>query len=73
MNKLFRKIYENNNIDLIEESEDEESFENINEDKNLINNKELKMKCLYNKKFNAWIPINVCKKNICNKKDLINI
>ena len=72
MNKLFRKNNENDNIDLIEESDDEENFENINENKYLIDNKEIKMKCLYSNKFNSWIPINVCKKKICNKKHLCN-
>lgn len=73
MNKLFRVIKENRNIDLIEESEDDEYFENINESKHLIINKEFKMKCLYNKKFNSWVPIKVCKKKVCNKKQISNI
>ena len=29
MNSLFRTIKENNNLDLLEESDDEEEFENI--------------------------------------------
>ena len=73
MNNLFRKIYENNNIDLIEESDDEDTFENVNIDKVLIVNKELKMECLYKKKFNSWIPIGVVSKNkkVSDKNDLI--
>ena len=33
MNKIFRKIRENDNLDYIEESEDEDDFENMDEDK----------------------------------------
>ena len=33
MNKHFRIIKENDNLDLLEESDDEDEFENIDEDK----------------------------------------
>ena len=33
MNKLFRNIKENNNLDLLEESDSEDEFENIQLDK----------------------------------------
>ena len=33
MNELFRNIKENSNLDLLEESDDEEEFENVNPDK----------------------------------------
>ena len=36
MNKIFRKIKENDNLDAIEESDDEEDFENIDYDLSLI-------------------------------------
>ena len=58
MNSLFRKIRENINIDYIEESEDEEDFENIREDKYILP-KKLSMECEFHPKFKKWIPIKV--------------
>lgn len=55
MNNIFRRIKENTNIDLIEESDDEDEFENINDDK-YIKQEEKYMECLYNDKFNMWVP-----------------
>ena len=56
MNKLFRNIKENTNIDLIEESDEESDFENSCDSKYLLNKTYL-MKCNYNKKFKKWLPI----------------
>jgi hypothetical protein len=56
MNSLFRNIKENQNIDYIEESEDEEEFENIYEDKYVDLDKTLLMECTFNWKFKRWIP-----------------
>ena len=39
MNSLFRIIKENKNLDALEESDDEDEFENINEDKFVFLNK----------------------------------
>ena len=57
MNKYFRYIKENTNLDLLEESDDEEEFENINEDKFVNLKKIIYMKCIYIKKFRKWKPI----------------
>ena len=43
MNSIFRNIKENRNLDLLEESDDEDEFENINLDKYLLNKKIMKM------------------------------
>jgi hypothetical protein len=59
MNKLFRNIKENNNLDSLEESDDEEEFENIQIDKYVDLNKVLKMRCIFNYKFKKWIPISI--------------
>ena len=59
MNKHFRKIKENANLDLLEMSDDEEEFENISEDKFVNLKKILYMKCVYIKKFRKWKPIEV--------------
>ena len=56
MNKHFRKIKENKNLDLLEMSDSEEEFENINEDK-IEFKKIIYMKCKYNKKFKKWQPL----------------
>lgn len=56
MNSLFRNIKENQNIDYIEESEDEEEFENIYEDKYVDLDKVLLIECVFNWKFKRWIP-----------------
>ena len=56
MNTLFRRIRENNSIDAIEESEDEDDFENIDPNKFLLPNAEYKMSCSFSKICNRWIP-----------------
>ena len=65
MNKLFRTIKENENLDLLEESEDDEEFENIDEHKYVNLEKKLTFKCVYNNKFKKWEP--------CEVTDNINI
>ena len=59
MNKLFRNIKENANLDALEESDDEEEFENIQIDKFVDLNKVFKMRCNFNYKFQAWVPVQV--------------
>lgn len=59
MNKLFRNIKENKNLDSLEESDDEEEFENIQIDKFVDLNKITKMRCIFNHKFKKWVPISV--------------
>ena len=59
MNKLFRNIKENRNLDALEESDDEEEFENIQIDKFVDLNKVLKMRCNFSYKFQAWVPLQV--------------
>ena len=61
MNKLFRNIRENENLDVLEESEDEEEFENIAEDKFVDLKKVYKMRCEFNPKFKRWVPLEIAK------------
>jgi hypothetical protein len=63
MNKLFRKIKENYRLDALEESDDEEEFENENEDRFVYLDKTHNMVCLYNHKFKKWYPIKVADTN----------
>ena len=69
MNKLFRNIKENYNLDALEESDDED-FEN--ENRFVFLDKEYNMICLYNYKFKKWYPIKLASKNqqIVNFDDL---
>ena len=57
MNSIFRKIPENDSLDKIEESDDEEDFENISENKYLKTQQPLLMECRFHYKFRKWIPV----------------
>jgi hypothetical protein len=59
MNGLFRNIRENKNLDYIEESDDEEDFQNMNIDKYVHIEKVLLMECVFNRKFKRWTPTRV--------------
>ena len=67
MNKLFRNIKENDNLDLLEESDDEEEFQNENIDRFVDMNKTLLMICKFNHKFKKWYPV----KDFSNQKPLM--
>ena len=69
MNKLFRTIKENDNLDYLEESDDEEEFENISSDKYVDTNKVVKIKCVYYSKFKKWKPIEV----VSNEEKVVSI
>lgn len=64
MNSLFRNIKENKSLDALEESDDEDEFENINIDKFVDLSKKIKMKCVYNYKFKKWTPISQVNENM---------
>jgi len=59
MNGLFRTIKENINLDALEESDDEEEFENDTLDKYVDLKKSYYMSCIFNYKFKKWAPIKV--------------
>lgn len=59
MNNLFRTIKENKNLDLLEESDDEDEFENEKVDKFVFLDKSYNMTCIYNNKFKKWEPVKV--------------
>jgi len=59
MNTLFRNIKENINLDSLEESDEEEEFENVQIDKFVDLNKIIKMRCIFNYKFKKWVPVSV--------------
>ena len=59
MNGLFRNIRENQNIDYIEESDDEDNFEDMKPDKYVDLEKFVMMECEYSQSFKKWIPVKV--------------
>ncbi len=61
MNNIFRTIKENNDLDKLEESDDEDEFENIEEDKFVNLQKRVLMRCDYSHKFKKWIPMEILK------------
>ena len=75
MNNLFRTIKENKNLDFLEESDDDEEFENTNEDKFVDLNKHIIMKCVYMDKFRKWKPVSIMndKSQIISKKELYRL
>jgi hypothetical protein len=63
MNKLFRNIKENYNLDAIEESDNEEEFEDSRYDKYVYLDRSFNMKCEYNSKFKRWVPVSLAGNN----------
>ena len=59
MNRIFRKIKENENLDYIEESEDEEDFENADPEKFVDLKKKVIMEFQFNFKFKKWMPLGI--------------
>lgn len=59
MNTIFRKIKENHNLDSLEESDDDDEFENVSYDKYVDLKKECIMKCVYNTKYKLWEPMEI--------------
>lgn len=72
MNRLFRKIKENENLDALEESDDEEEFENEKEDRFVYLDREYNMICNYHYKFKKWVPLRMSPpgSKISKSKDL---
>jgi len=59
LNSIFRTIRENQNIDYIEESDDEDNFEDMKPDKYVDLEKFVMMECEYSHSFKKWIPVKV--------------
>ena len=68
MNKLFRNIKENDNLDLLEESDDEEEFQNENIDRFVDMHKSFLFVCKYNYKFKKWFPVKLFDRANCKIK-----
>lgn len=74
MNKLFRIIKENDNLDLLEESDSEDEFENINIDKYVKLDKTFKFKCVFNPLLKKWQPLEIVdeKLDLTSKEKIIH-
>jgi hypothetical protein len=59
MNSLFRNIKENADLDAIEDSDDEDDFQNIDEDKHVNLERVLLMECMFHTKWKKWVPVKV--------------
>ena len=59
MNRLFRNIKENENLDALEESDDEFEFEDDRMDKYVYLDRSYKMNCQFNYKFKKWLPLSI--------------
>lgn len=57
MNSIFRTIKENDNLDALEESDDEDEFENTSDDKFVDLEKRVDMECRLHPTFKKWVPI----------------
>jgi hypothetical protein len=68
MNTLFRNIKENNDLDKLEESDDEDEFQS--NDNYIKSDVSFFMECMYNNKFKKWIPLNISKEPIVLLKEL---
>jgi len=73
MNSIFRDIKENINLDRLEESDDEEEFEDISEDKYVNLEIEQIFKCVYLKYYNSWKPVMSTDAPICTEKEINKI
>jgi hypothetical protein len=57
MNSIFRNIRENKNLDYIEESEDEDEFQDMRENKYVDLEKKVLLECSFHTKFKRWVPL----------------
>jgi hypothetical protein len=72
LNRLFRNVKENDNLDLLEESDDEDEFEDPNEDKFVYLDRAIPMKCVFNRRFKRWEPTEVLEGDVrvCTLKQI---
>ena len=59
LNSIFRNVKENTNLDLLEESDDEEEFENVDPGRYIQLKDGLTMQMQFIPRFNGWCPCEV--------------
>lgn len=57
MNGVFRRIRENSNLDLAEESDDDADFENTDLNKYVDLDAVVPLECVFNQKHKKWVPV----------------
>jgi len=57
MNDTFRTVRENHYLDAIEESDDEDDFQDVSPDKHVHLDREFKILCKWNQRIKRWIPV----------------
>lgn len=73
LNSIFRNIKESTNLDLLEESDDDDDFENTSDNKYNLDNT-VYMDCTFNKKFNSWEPVHISKhKKLLTSEEIKNL
>jgi len=50
-------------LNALEESDDEEEFENSEADKYVYLDRMLRMECAYNARFKKWVPVKLAQEN----------
>lgn len=73
MNGIFRNIKENTNLDLLEESDGEDEFENTNGDKYIKCDKGHVMECVYDYKYKLWEPMRMTSGHIISTRDAVRL
>jgi len=63
MNNIFRRIRENDDLDLAEESEDETDFENTDINKYVQLDLVVAIECIFNQKHKKWVPVRLARKD----------
>ena len=71
MNRLFRRIRENENLDFAEESEDEADFENMDANKYVNLDAVLQIECVFNQKHKRWIPVRLSRDRLIHIEKLV--
>lgn len=72
MNRIFRRIRENDNLDLAEESEDETDFENTDANKYVNLDAVVRVECVFNQKHKKWIPVRLSNDKLIHIDKLIS-
>jgi len=71
MNTIFRNIKENHNLDALEESDDEEEFENVREDKFVKLDKSVTMECEFHKRNSSYVPVKIVEnRNVATRSSM---
>jgi hypothetical protein len=71
LNRIFRRIRENENLDFAEESEDEADFENTDENKYVNLETVASIECVFNQKHKKWIPVRLSKDKLIHVEKLV--